>query len=461
MNDTKSTIDDFTVTKFAKFDAWRKRHVSDYVFILFLAAVVGCLAGFGAYIFKHLISLVAGIFLPHVSGWGSNWWIMVVPLVGIILTSIFTRYIIHTNLTHGCAQLLRDLKEKSYRLRRNIMYSPIIGGTITLGMGGSAGGEGPIAYAGAAIGSNFGQWLGMQPRMLKVLIGCGAGAGIAGIFSAPIGGLMFTLELLRVELTTVSCLAVAVSCLFSYLTIYTCSGFEIDLMFRPVASVDLAHIIAVVALGVFCGIYSLYYSKVMHHLDIFYKNIQNPWVRNVTGGLIVGGCLLLFPALYSTGYPVMGHIINGDYMAMVHGSVFEPFMHGTWMLMTVAMSILLLKCWACASSNSSGGVAGDFAPTLFAGCIAGVLFGFIWQHFGGGTLPIGTFAYLGMAGVMAGSIQAPLMAIFITMEMSGGYEFALPLTLTAIISYGVVRGGMHALGLTHRLIEHHEYHRHS
>ncbi|MDE6670358.1 MAG: chloride channel protein [Muribaculaceae bacterium] len=458
MNATDPTTADLTVTKFTKFDAWRKRYVPDYVFILILASVVGCLAGLGAYIFKHLISLVAGIFTPHISDWGHNWWIIAVPLIGILLTGIFTRYIIHTNLTHGCAQLLQDLKEGSYRLRRNIIYSPIVGGTITLGMGGSAGGEGPIAYAGAAIGSNFGQWLGLQPRMLKVLIGCGAGAGIAGIFSAPIGGLMFTLELLRIELTTVSVLAVAVSCLASYLTIYTCSGFHTDLMFNPVAGVDLSHLIAVVALGIFCGVYSLYYSKVMHHLDIFYKNIHNPWLRNVTGGVAVGGFLLLFPALYSTGYPVMGHIINGDYMAMVHGSVLEPFMYGPWMLMTVAMSILLLKCWACASSNSSGGVAGDFAPTLFAGCIAGVLFGFMWESFGGCTLPVGTFAYLGMAGVMAGAIQAPLMAIFITMEMSGGYEFALPLTITSVISYIILRCGMKGLGLTHRLIEHHGFH---
>lgn len=457
MNIMDPTTNDLTVTKFSKFDAWRKRYVSDYVFIVILASVVGCMAGLGAYIFKHLISLVSDIFIPHISGWGHNWWLIAVPVAGILLTGIFTRYIIHTNLTHGCALLLQDLKEGSYRLRRNIMYSPIVGGTITLGMGGSAGGEGPIAYAGAAIGSNVGQWLGLQPRMLKVLIGCGAGAGIAGIFSAPIGGLMFTLELLRIELTTVSVLAVAVSCLASYLTIYTCSGFHADLMFTPVAGVDLSHLIAVVALGIFCGVYSLYYSKVMHHLDLFYKNIHNPWLRNVTGGVTVGGILLLFPALYSTGYPVMGHIINGDYVAMAHGSILEPFMHGSWMLMTVAMSILLLKCWACASSNASGGVAGDFAPTLFAGCIAGVLFGFVWQSLGGGTLPVGTFAYLGMAGVMAGTIQAPLMAIFITMEMSGGYEFALPLTITALISYIILRCGMKGLGLTHRLIEHHGF----
>lgn len=458
MTSTDTTTNDLTVSKFAKFDAWRKRHVSDYVFILLLATVVGCLAGLGAYAFKHLISLVSGLFTPHISDWAHNWWIVVVPVVGILLTGIFTRYIIHTNLTHGTAQLLQDLKEKHYSLRRNIMYSPIIGGTITLGMGGSAGGEGPIAYAGAAIGSNFGRWLGLQPNMLKVLIGCGAGAGIAGIFSAPIGGLMFTLELLRIELTTISVLAVTVSCMASYLTISTCSGFHADLMFTPVAGVDLSHIIAVLALGIFCGIYSLYYSKVMHHLDIFYKNIRNPWVRNITGGVIVGCSLLLFPALYSTGYPVMEHVINGDYTVIVHGSILAPIMDGSWTLMAAAMCILLLKCWACASSNSSGGVAGDFAPTLFAGCIAGLLFGFAWQYLSGDTLPIGTFAYLGMAGVMAGAIQAPIMAIFITMEMSGGYEFALPLTVTAIISYIVLRCGMQGLGLTHRLIEHHAFH---
>ncbi|MDE6753137.1 MAG: chloride channel protein [Muribaculaceae bacterium] len=424
----------------ARFNAWRKAHISDSVFLICLAVVIGLLCGVAAFVFKYLISLIAGIFLPHITDGRINWWIILPPIGGILLAGIFTRYVIHTNLAHGVGQLINDLRNKFYRLRHNISFSPIIGGSITLGMGGSAGAEGPIAYTGAAIGSNVGQLLGLPPEMLKILIGCGTSAGIAGIFSAPIGGLMFALELVKIELSVQAVVAAMAACLTSYLTIFTLHGGHSDLTFTPLDNYSFDMLPLVMLLGVFCGVYAIYYSYVAGHLDKFYKNIKNPWIRNLTGGIAIGVILLLFPSMYGVGYPILGNVINGDCTALARGSIIENLTFDSQGLMLVASGILLCKCWAVASTNSSGGVGGDFAPTLFAGGMAGFLFATFCNTYFSTDLPVGVFAYLGMAGAMSGIIEAPLMTIFITMEMTQTYRFALPVTICASVSYIIVKG---------------------
>lgn len=422
------------------FNQWRVAHVPDHIFLIILAILVGVLCGFAAFAFKWLIARVASLFIPHISDHTINWWIILPPIGGIILAGIFTRYIVRTNLSHGVGQLINDLKHKQYRLRHNISFSPIIGGAITLGMGGSAGAEGPIAYTGAAIGSNVGQLLGLSPRILKILIGCGTSAGIAGIFSAPIGGLMFALELVGIELSIPAVLAATVACLSSYLTIFTLHGGHSDLTFTPLDNYSMDMLPLVALLGVFCGLYAVYYSYIATRLDTFYKKISNPWIRNLIGGTAIGLILLIFPAMYGVGYPVLGNVINGNCIAMAKGSILENVLSGQQMLILVAAGILLCKCWAVASTNSSGGVGGDFAPTLYAGGMAGFLFASICNTYFSADLPVGVFAYLGMAGAMSGIIEAPLMTIFITMEMTQTYEFALPVTLCAFVSYIVVKG---------------------
>lgn len=444
-----------------KFNTWREAHIPEHVFVVCLAVVIGILCGVGAFVFKKLITLVAGIFLPHIQDHTVNWWIILPPIGGILLAGIFTRYIVRTNLAHGVGQLINDLKNKMYRLRHNISFSPIIGGSITLGMGGSAGAEGPIAFTGAAIGSNVGQLLGLSPRMLKVLIGCGTSAGIAGIFSAPVGGLMFGLELVGIELTVPAILAAMAACLASYLTIFTLHGGHSDLTFTPLDNYSMDMLPLVALLGLFCGLYALYYSYVAGRLDTFYKNIRNPWIRNITGGLAIGFILLLFPSMYGVGYPVLGNVINGTSEALAKGSVLEGFISGPQGLMLIAAGILLCKCWAVASTNSSGGVGGDFAPTLFAGGMAGFLFATFCNTYFDTDLPVGVFSYLGMAGAMSGIIEAPLMTIFITMEMTQTYRFALPVTICALVSYIVVKG-CHTASRDHitPLIHHHFWFHH-
>lgn len=428
--------------------------MSGYVYMLVLAIVVGMLAGLAAFCFKWIIGYVAHFFTDRVSEGKINWWLIAVPLVGIVATGIFTRYVIHTNLTHGVAQLIGDLRRKAYRLKHNIAYSPMVGGTITLGLGGSSGSEGPIAYTGAGIGSLVGQILGLPPERIKTLIGCGASAAIAGIFMSPVGGLMFSLELLVMDLTTLPVIAVMVSCLVAYGTVFICRGFIFDHTYCPTASFTLDQLPLVVALGVFCGLYCLYYSSVVNGADPFFKKITNPWIRNLIGGVATGLCLMIFPSLYGVGYPVIGEIIHGNYDAIARGSILSGIDFGSWKLVAAAVGVLLLKCWAVGSTNSSGGVGGDFSPTLFAGAVSGFLFATLCNRLFGLDLPIGVYAFLGMAGVMAGAIEAPLMTIFITMDLGQSYSFAVPIGICAITAFLTVKGGTKLSGCNHRLVRH-------
>lgn len=425
-----------------KVSQWCTAHMSEFVYMVILAVITGVIAGALAHIFKKMIRFIANIFIPHIVNSGFNWWIIAVPLAGILLTGIFTRYILHRDLTHVVAQLINDLKNKTYRLRHTLTFSAILGGTITLGMGGSSGAEGPIAATGAAIGSNIGQLFGLSNRNVKILLACGASAGIAGIFSAPIGGLMFSLELLRVSLSTIPILAVSVAALTGYLTSFACNGFVSDLVFIPEEGFEWSTLPAVILLGIFCGIYSLYYSGVTNYMDKVFKSISNPWFRNLTGGVMLGAIIFLFPSMYGVGYPVLGKVIGGDFDTISVGSVLGHF-EGTGItgLMLIAAGILLCKSWAVSATNSSGGVGGDFAPTLYAGGIAGFLFATFCNQFCGTHLPVTLFAFYGMAAVMSGVIRTPLMSFFIVVEMSMAYSLSLPVSIAAIVSYLTVRGG--------------------
>lgn len=442
-----------------KFNHWHRKMMSDYIFLLWLAVVVGLIAGFAAHIFNRLISYTSDIFLNHIHNGKLNWWLLIPPIFGILLTGIYTRYIIRTDLTHGVTRLMHSIYKGRYLLRRNLIYSPIIGGTITLGLGGSAGSEGPIAISGAAIGSNLGRFLHLKMPLVKVLVGCGAAAGISGIFQSPVGGLLFTLEFLKMEIGTLSILAVTLSSLVAYGMVFVCNGCKVPAQFYPEDSLHPDQYWAVLALGVFCGLYSIYYSYVINKSDNIVIKFNNMWIRNLAGGLFIGVCLMLFPSLYGVGYPVMSEVIHDQFDALSKGDVFIGMHWGAWGLILVAVCILLIKCWACGICNASGGVSSDFAPTLYAGAVAGFLFAFFCNTVLKTHLPIPAFALLGMAGVMAGCIQAPMMTIFIVMNMGTDLAFLLAIILSAYVSYIVMRTGTRIQGRDYRLVRHLEWFR--
>lgn len=447
--------EDYKIPKWAqKLNAWRRNVMSEFIFLLWLAVIVGAAAGFAAHIFNRLISILSDIFLSHIKEDSLNWWLIPLPVIGILLSGIFTRYVVKTNLTHGVSQLMHDMYKGEYKLRGSLMFSPILGSTITLGFGGSAGSEGPIAYAGAAIGSNVGRILGLTSAQLKFLIGCGAAAGISGIFQSPIGGMLFTLEFLRMELLSLSILAVVLSCLVAYGIVFLCNDCIPMTAFTPATPLEPNYYWAVLALGLFCGLYSMYYSSAINCTDKWFSRIKNPWTRNLSGGLIVGICVFLFPSLYGVGYPVLSNTIHTHYNELLGGNILEHLHIGKWGMIIVAACILLIKCWACGTTNASGGVSSDFAPTLFAGGIAGFLFATFSNEVFHTDMPVGLFTFLGMAGVMSGTIEAPLMTIFIVLNMGMSYSFTLPIFLSAYVAYFTVRTGSHLRGYDSKMVRH-------
>ncbi len=437
-----------------RFKEWCGGFMPDTVIIIMVATIVGLLCGAAAFGFKWLLSLISGIFMPHIATDSINWWLIAVPVAGILLTGILTRYIFHDNPSHGTAQIINALNNDNYSLKPDLIYAPVLASSVTLGMGGTSGSEGPIAYTGAAIGSNLGRWLGFTDDSLKTLMGCGMCGGIAGIFIAPIGGVLFGLEVIRIKLTTKEVLAVFAACIAAFLMASFLNGYSPDMYFKsliPSASVNL---LTAALLGVACGIYSLYYSGVMGKMDIFFRKIKNPWICNLAGGLIIGLCLLLFPSMYCVGYPVIGDVINAHPEAILKGSMLQNLVAPEFILIVACGGILLLKCWGVSATNSSGGVGGDFAPTLFAGCMAGYLFAAACNTWCGTDLPISLFAFLGMAGVMSGAIEAPLMSIFIVLEMSHGYNYAMPVVMVSVISFITVQIGKNMTHTYGRMIRH-------
>lgn len=405
--------------------------------ILLLAVVVGLLAGGAAALLKYLIGKLTHLLTGGIPAGEPSLWFILIPVAGVFIAALYCRYIARANVEHGCEKIADALKASSFRLPSKLTVTPIIASTITLGCGGSAGSEGPIAYTGAAIGSNVGKFFGCPPQALRLLIGCGAGAGIAGIFKAPIGGALFTLEYLGLGLSTITVLALIICCVIAGMTALAWSGFTLDVNYIPHVPFESWTFWAIILLGVFTGLYSLYYSFWMSRVEKFYDRFRHPWLKWLVSGLTIGVLLFLFPTLYGEGYGVGSQLIDGSTGILSSHSIFKG--SSEWVLPAIVAATLAVKAIATQSTNSGGGVGGDFAPTLFSGALAGYLFATVANMWLGCELPVANFALYGMAGVMAGAIKAPLMAMFLVAEMTGDYAMFFPIMVTAGVSWLLVR----------------------
>lgn len=420
------------------FVAWIKARIGHAPLIFILAFITGLCAGACATLLKMSIAGLSRWLTGGLNDSWPDWMLAVLPVAGILLTGIFVRYILCHDITHGVSHIIGRLRRHDYTMRPESVWSPLVASSITLGFGGSAGAEGPIAYVGAGIGSNIARIFGLTPRDMKILLGCGAAAGIAGIFKSPVGGFLFTLEVLRMELVTVSVIGVLTATITAATVAYLLSGFTPDIVYASASEFDPSMTGWFIVIGIFIGLYALYYSAMMNLMQKFYNSISDPWFRNLTGGMILAAVLVMFPAMYGEGYGVITSLLAGDPSALLRGSVFETA-DPAGALIPAAVLIILIKTFATSASNCSGGVAGDFAPTLFAGAVGGMLFAVVVNTYFGASLPMAQMAYCGMAGMMAGAVRAPLMALFLTVEMTGDYEFFLPLLIVSVISFGIIR----------------------
>ena len=423
---------------------WGARKENVNPFILGMACVVGCCAGFGAFLLKRAIHYVAVFahWMMHKAPmtWDhAEWWLLVLPLAGILLAVAYQKWISKANMVHSTEHIKAYLAQKNYDIPTRMTIDPIAACGITLGFGGSAGAEGPIAYAGAAIGSKLGRVFGFDTNMLRVMIGIGAGAGIAGIFKSPIAGVLFTLEVLRMNMAAIPVTALILASVCASVTCYAFTGTHLYLPYN-LGETESLGMHWVVLLGIFCGIYSLLYNWITASMQRFFKGRKRQWVAWVSGGLIAGGILFLFPSMYGEGYPEMTKLINGNQGDILNGGLLAVPLSDTARFLWVLALLLVLKALATVCSNSAGGVAGSFAPTLFAGAVAGTLFALLAHHWLGVELPASLCAMIAMGGAFAGIVKAPVMSIFLISEMTGATEYILPIGVCAIVSFALVRG---------------------
>ena len=377
--------------------SWRERYIPEVTFLFIVAFVIGLVSGFAAYLMKSIIDLISRYALSGFKVTESNYTFLILPLTGIFLAALYMRYISHDDLEHGTARIRDAIKARQARMKPRLMYDSIVGSSITLGLGGSAGSEGPIAYTGAAIGSNIGQAFRVSPQYLLIMVGCGAGAGIAGIFKAPVGGMLFTLEVLGLGMTTVSVMALLLSCLTAAITSLILDGGMLDINYAHPLPFNMSMMPYVLLLGLFCGLYSLYYSEVMKKFDRFFKNMNNPWLKNLIAGVSVSVLVFLLPPLFGEGYTTISSVLNGNLHSVVDGSLFFYKVDSSpWGVVAFVGAVLLAKCFATSATNSGGGVGGEFAPR-FLRVYGGLFFALVMNTALDLRLDTGDFAFFGMA----------------------------------------------------------------
>lgn len=420
--------------------AWRERHIKEKTFLILMALVIGVVCGFAALLLKFLIHCIAGGLTEHFSHTSANWLYLVYPMVGILLVTLYIRYIVKDNISHGVTRVLHSISQNKSRLKRHNMYSSLISSSITIGFGGSVGAEGPIVYTGAAIGSNFGQAFRLSPRILMLLVGCGAAAGIAGIFRAPIAGMLFTIEVLMIDLSGATVMPLLISSISGATVAYVMEGYSAEFFFSQSEPFMTSKIPYAILLGVFCGFVSLYFTRMMNRMETMFSKIKRRAIKIAVGGIILAGLIFVFPPLYGEGYESINMLLDGDTSKIVDGTFFYVDRESVWFIAIFIALILLTKVFATSATNGAGGVGGTFAPSLYVGAMAGFLFAYVLNNLDVGIeISNKNFALMGMAGVMSGVMHAPLMAIFLTAEMTGGYNLFLPLLIVSTLSYGTIK----------------------
>lgn len=409
--------------------------------LIILSFVVGISSGLAAVLLESLVRAIHHGLTSWFDGSLDNFLYLVYPGIGMLLSLILLRFVIKDNIGHGVTKVLVAVSKNDSRIKPHNMWSSILTSSLTIGFGGSVGAEAPIVYTGAAIGSNFARYMGMSYRNMTILLGCGAAGAVAGIFKAPLAGVLFTLEILLFNISMTSMMPLLFSTVSATMVSYIFLGdalpFECTLTPFRIVNVPFY-----VLLGFFCGLCSLYFLRTTLWLEDKLGNVKNPYVKWAfcAGGL--GLLIFLFPPLYGEGYDALGPLLNGQSISYDGDTILAFMLHRPWLVPVFFALILILKVFSMTLTNAGGGVGGTFGPTLFVGAMAGFLLARVANLLLAGTeftVPEQNFVLVGMAGLMAGVMQAPMTAIFLIAEISGGYELFIPLIITASIAFGTIR----------------------
>ena len=407
--------------------------------IYILSLVIGLLSALAAALLKNTIHFTQHLLTRGITNESGGFLYLAYPLIGMFLTLLFVSIFVKDKISHGISIILYAISKKRSYLKTHHTWSSIIASTFTIGFGGSVGAEAPIVLTGSAIGSVIGRFFRLNYKNVTLLVGCGAAGAISGIFKAPITGIVFTLEILMLDLTTWSIVPLMISSVTAATVAYFLMGNKVLLSFNVVESFHISNIPWYLLLGIVSGIISLYYSRMTLYLESHYAKVKNVYVRLVMGGLVLGILIYIFPPLYGEGYDTIMALMQGNPEALYHNSIFNHFSNQFFMVALFMAGLVFLKVFASSSTNGAGGVGGIFAPSLFLGGVNGYFVAILLKKFVNFTLPDNRFVLVGMAGMMAGIMHAPLTSIFLIAEITGGYNLLIPLIITSTVAYITTR----------------------
>ena len=426
---------------FGRFLIWRIRYVKERNFILFLSLLVGIVSGLAAVLLKNMVHYTHLFFTERLQVDSGSLLFFIYPFIGIWLTSLFVKYFVHEDISHGVTKVLYAISRRNSMIKPHNNYSSMIASTITIGFGGSVGTEATIVLTGASIGSNLARFFRMNYKVMTLMIGCGAAGAIAGIFKAPIAGIVFTLEVLMLDLTMGSLIPLMISAISSYVLVYFLMGDGIVLDFAVHEHFALANVPYYIILGVFCGFLSVYFIRMNIRIEHFVTKIKNPFRRVLVGGALLGLLIYIFPPLYGEGYTSLQDLLTDNADNILNNTYFFSLKDSAFMVFLYVVGLVFVKVIATALTNGSGGVGGVFAPFLFTGGVGGFLIANLINLSGVVTVPVSYFVLAGMAGVMSGVMNSPLTAMFLIAEITGGYSLLVPLMLTSVVAH-LTGGGM-------------------
>ena len=422
---------------------------SERQMLAILAVVVGALAGIGTYLFEVLLHLIKAALVNWFDVDTFHFLYFIYPAIGIILATLFVKYIVKDNISEGVTRVLYAMSSRGSRIAGDNCWTSIVGGATTIGFGGSVGPEAPIVLTGAAIGSNVGKLAQLNYRNITLLLCCGAGAAVASIFKAPITGVVFVLEILMLDITSASVIPLLISSITATTIAIVLRGFDpiISVTLTPADVFQIKHIPLFILLGGLCGLMSYYFTRTNSSIGQSIGRIKSQYTRWVVGGLILGVLIFIFPPLYGEGYEAFVSLMHGNKESIFDHSLFYDFRNIEWVVLLYVVAVMLFKVIATATTNASGGVGGTFAPSLFVGAFTGaalallynLCIGYFNEWFGweAQAVSITTFTLVGMSGVMAGVMKAPLTSIFLIAELSNGYGLFIPLMIVACIAFAV------------------------
>ncbi|OFX25504.1 MAG: chloride channel protein [Bacteroidetes bacterium GWA2_31_9b] len=413
---------------------WRNKHISEKQLVIILSFIIGILGGLAAVILKNTVH-ATHLLLLNLFDTDFNYLYLIFPIVGITLTVLYIKYFIKDNIGHGVSRILYALSKNNGRIKPHNNYSSIISSTLTIGFGGSVGVEAPIVLTGASIGSNLGHFFRLHFKSIAILIACGAAGAIGGIFKAPIAGLVFTLEVIMLDLTLTSIVPLLISSVTGATVAYFLMGDGVTFSVTSIMPFELKNIPFYILLGVLCGLVSFYFTKTTIKLESLLKKIKNKPTKIIIGGTLLAILIFLFPSLYGEGTITLQSLLNGSLTGLPKSHLLSFAIQNHMYLLFYFGLIVLLKVVAMAITTGSGGIGGIFGPTLFVGGVVGYWWTLLINSFEFIKLPQSNFALAGMAGLMAGVMHAPLTAIFLIAEITGGYVLFIPLIITATISY--------------------------